>query len=89
MPDGLALDTDGRLSISCWVPDAIPALLPDSAVETMVYDPERQRLNAPTNIAFSGPGRHDLYVANYGERHIGRLTLAATSQSPHRPACPA
>ncbi len=85
VPDGLALDTEGRLYIGCWVPDAILVLAPEGKVETVVYDPERQMLNATTNIAFGGPGMRELYFANYGERHIGRLTLPVTGQPTHQP----
>lgn len=85
VPDGLALDTEGRLYISCWLPDAILVLLPDGNVETVVYDPERQILNAPTNIAFGGQGMHELYFSNYGDRHIGRLTIAPSGLALHRP----
>src|SRR5258708_3549418 len=85
VPDGLALDTEGRLYIGCWVPDAILVLAPEGKVETVVYDPERQMLNATTNIAFGGPSMRELYFANYGERHIGRLTLPVTGQPTHQP----
>lgn len=85
VPDGLALDTDGRLYISCWAPDAIFVLLPDGKVETVAYDPERQLINSPTNVAFGGPQMNELYFANCGERHVGRLTLNVTGVRPFLP----
>jgi gluconolactonase len=85
LPDGLALDTDGRLYIACYVPDAIYVLELDGSLEIVAQDPQRLILNEPTNVAFGGPAMTDLYFANLGDRHVGRLHLGVAGLTPHRP----
>jgi gluconolactonase len=84
LPDGLALDTDGHLYIGCYVPDAIYALDPDGTLHTVLLDPQRVLVNEPTNVALGTEG--DLYFANLGDRHVGRVGLDVTGLPPHRPA---
>ncbi|MBI2755431.1 MAG: SMP-30/gluconolactonase/LRE family protein [Chloroflexi bacterium] len=85
LPDGVALDADGRLYIACYVPDAIFVLGLDGSLELVIQDPRRILLNEPTNIAFGGPSMTDLYFANLGDRHVGRLHLGVAGLAPHRP----
>jgi gluconolactonase len=85
LPDGLALDVEGRLYIACYVPDAIFALAPDGDLELVLHDPQRILVNEPTNIAFRGPDRRDLVFANLGDRHVGSVRLDVTGLAPHTP----
>ena len=85
VPDGIALDDEERLYISCFVPDAIYVLQPSGDLETVLHDRERVVVNEPTNIAFGGEGLHDLYFANCGARHVARVRLETRGQRPHLP----
>ena len=56
VPDGVAYDVEGRLYVAHYTPDRLDRVLPDGTVETVVEDWEAVYLNAPTNVAFCGPG---------------------------------
>jgi gluconolactonase len=69
VPDGVLYDSQGRLLISCWAPDAVFRLEPGGALTVVVHDPLRVVLNQPTNIAFV-PGTNRLVAANIGDRYL-------------------
>jgi gluconolactonase len=70
VPDGIALDTQGNLLVSCYAPNAILRISPDRIITTLVDDWEAHTLCNPTNIAFGGAQFEKLYVANLGRWHI-------------------
>lgn len=70
VPDGIAVDTQGNLLVSCYAPNAILRISPDRSVTTLVDDWEAHTLCNPTNIAFGGPEFDKLYVSNLGRWHI-------------------
>lgn len=70
VPDGIALDTDGALYITCYRPDRIYRMRPGAAAEILADDPHAAVLNAPTNVAFVGDRLDRLVVANVGEWHL-------------------
>lgn len=79
LPDGLALDHDGRLYISCYEPSRILRTEADgSRVEIFAEDVTSHVLCHPTNIAFSGS---TLYAANLGRWHIARIDTDAWAES--------
>lgn len=82
LPDGMAFDTAGVLYVT------LPGRAKDGGlaltnqiirVDTngewtlMIDDPEGQKLVAPTNCAFGGPGLRDLYFANLEGDHFSRI----------------
>jgi gluconolactonase len=67
VPDGVALDTDGTLYVSCYRPDRIYRMRPDEAPTVLADDWEGVVLNAPTNVAFVGEQLDRMAVANVGE----------------------
>jgi sugar lactone lactonase YvrE len=69
VPDGLLYDSEGRLLISCWAPDAVFRLEPSGELRVVLHDPLRVVLNQPTNIAFV-PGTNRLVAANIGDRYL-------------------
>ena len=69
VPDGLLYDSEGRLLISCWSPDAVFRLEPGGDLSVVLHDPLRVVLNQPTNIAFV-PGTNRLVAANIGDRYL-------------------
>lgn len=80
IPDGLALDAAGNLYVTCYASDCIYRVAPDRSVALLAWDPEGTRIARPTNVAFGGPRFDDLYVANLGRWHIGRVHLGVPGQ---------
>lgn len=80
IPDGLALDAEGNLYVTCYASDCIYCVRPDRGVVLLAYDPEGTRIARPTNVAFGGSTFRDLYVANLGRWHIGRVHLGVCGQ---------
>ncbi len=80
VPDGLALDISGNLYVTCYASDCIYRVNPDRSVRLLVFDPEGTRIARPTNAAFGGPAMDDLYVANLGRWHIGRVHIGIPGQ---------
>lgn len=80
IPDGLALDVEGALYVTCYASDCIYRVGVDRRVDLLAFDPEGTRIARPTNVAFGGPGLEDLYVANLGRWHIGRVHLGVAGQ---------
>ncbi len=66
VPDGIAVDADGRLYVACYAPDRIYRIAPGGAPEVLFDDWSRMLLNAPTNLAFAGPERDRLVIASLG-----------------------
>jgi sugar lactone lactonase YvrE len=72
VPDGVAVDADGTLYISCYEPSRIYRQRPGGALELLIEDPAATTLAHPTNIALKG-GR--MYTANLGRWHITEIDL--------------
>lgn len=71
LPDGMAIDDDGGLYISCYEPSRI-LRVPAGRRTADVYieDPTAHVFAHPTNIAFDGS---ILYAANLGRWHVTRV----------------
>jgi gluconolactonase len=80
IPDGLALDAEGNLLVTCYASDCIYRVKPGGGVDLLAFDPEGTRIARPTNVAFGGPQFDDLYVANLGRWHIGKAHLGTAGQ---------
>jgi gluconolactonase len=74
-PDGLAIDNDGALLISCYAPNTIYRLSPDGQLTTVIHDWEAHTICNPTNIAFGGAENKQLFIANLGRWHIARMDM--------------
>jgi sugar lactone lactonase YvrE len=73
VPDGVAVDAEGALYISCYTPCRIYRVAPGSAPEVWLDDWEAHTLGNPTNIAFGGPDFDQLFTANLGRWHLTRI----------------
>lgn len=73
VPDGLAFDNLGNLYVSCYAPNKIYKILPNSEVTVFVNDWEAHTLSNPTNIAFGGKDFNNLFVSNLGRWHIAEI----------------
>lgn len=70
LPDGLTMDSNGRLYICCYEPSLIYRLTGMEKLELVYYDPTAHMLCHPTNGAFRGD---DLFVSNLGRWHITKI----------------
>ena len=78
VPDGIALDTDGRAYVFFFRPDRIARVDPDGTVETLAEDPEGTLLAAPTNGVWLEPDRTRLVVGSLGRWHLTECDFGAT-----------
>ena len=72
LPDGLALDVEGRLYVACYEPSRICRVEADGRLEILIDDPEAHTLCHPTNCAFRGT---ELFNSNLGRWHITRTEV--------------
>ena len=82
LPDGVALDADGRLYVACYEPSRVLRHDPRAApaggarggegLELLLDDPTAHVLCHPTNCAFRG---EELFVANLGRWHLSRAAV--------------
>jgi gluconolactonase len=70
LPDGLAVDTEGNIYVSCYEPSCLYRIRTDHQVELLIHDKEAHTLCHPTNCAFKG---EDLYTTNLGRWHITKF----------------
>ncbi|MBI3210269.1 MAG: SMP-30/gluconolactonase/LRE family protein [Candidatus Solibacter usitatus] len=77
LPDGLALDTEGNLYVSCYASDDIHRVDRSGSVTLFAYDRWAIKLSRPTNIAFHGG---HLYAANFGRNTIARAPVGRTGR---------
>lgn len=80
LPDGLALDADQNLYISCYASDEIWRVTPDGQKSLFAYDPWAILLGAPTNMAFGGPDMDVMYFANLARTTITRAKVDRKGQ---------
>lgn len=72
-PDGIALDIDENLYVSCYAPSSIYKVNRKQEITLFITDWEAHTLSNPTNIAFGGAGFNELFVSNLGRWHISRI----------------
>jgi sugar lactone lactonase YvrE len=87
VPDGVALDVDGAVYVSCYRPDAI-VRVSGGRVETVAEDPEGTLLAAPTNACFAGAERTTFVSANLGRWHLSAAEAPRPGLAPHYPELP-
>jgi gluconolactonase len=88
VPDGVALDVDGTLYVSCYRPDRIYRIHVGETPEVLADDWQGVVLNAPTNVAFVGDELDRLAVANVGEVTLVIGDVAARGLPLRYPAVP-
>ena len=77
-PDGLALDADGGLLISCYQPNLLWRWTRDEGLELIFDDWTGEHLLSPTNVAFYGERLDRLALASLCGSRINSIVL------PHR-----
>lgn len=78
--DGLTLDAEGGLWVTLYRPDGLLRVDPDGHIDVRIDDHLATTLNAPTNLAFSGPGLRRAIVANVGGRELLEADLGVAGQ---------
>jgi gluconolactonase len=72
-PDGLALDSRGNLYVTLVGMNALAVITPQGDLEVILEDPEGEKIQNPTNIAFGGPDLRDAYVGSLGGISLPRF----------------
>lgn len=86
VPDGLALDSEGGLLISCYQPNRIVRVPPEGGSPQLVLDDwSGARLTTPTNIAFFGTELRSLAIASLGGWAIKAIDTPWCGQPLHYP----
>lgn len=85
VPDGIAFDERGSLYVGCYRPDRIYRIDEDGTVVIVLDDYRGTDLSAPTNIAFGGADRRDLFIASLGRWHIARIRVPYPGAELSRP----
>jgi gluconolactonase len=75
-PDGLALDTEANLYVSCYASDEIHRISPTGEKSLFAFDRNAILISRPTNMAFGGKEFDELYVANFGRTTITRAKIS-------------
>lgn len=71
--DGLAFDRHGNLWVTLPFANRIVAITPRGKVFDVVSDPAGTMIDFPTNLAFTGPNRHEVLIVSRGS---GRIVAA-------------
>ncbi|RVU02046.1 SMP-30/gluconolactonase/LRE family protein [Mucilaginibacter limnophilus] len=72
-PDGVALDEDENLYITCYTPNAIYKADNKRSIKMFIDDWEAHTLSNPTNIAFGGENFDQIFTSNLGRWHISKI----------------
>jgi gluconolactonase len=79
-PDGLTLDAEGNLYVSCYASDDIHRVSPSREKTLFAHDRNAILLGSPTNMAFGGENLDVLYVANLARTTITRARVNRRGQ---------
>lgn len=79
-PDGLTLDAEGNLYVSCYASDEIWRISPAREKTLFAWDRWAIHLGSPTNMAFGGPDFDELYFANLARTTITRVKTTRKGQ---------
>jgi gluconolactonase len=88
-PDGLAMDAEGGLLISCYQPNRILRVPPGGGDPQVVLDDwSGARLLTPTNVAFFGEDLSRLAIASLGGWAVKAIQTPWRGQPLHYPTIP-
>ena len=80
VPDGAAFDELGNLYVTCYASASIHKISPGGEVSLFACDPQATMIAGPTNIAFGGPEKNEMFIANLNRWHICRTRLGVRGQ---------
>jgi gluconolactonase len=70
VPDGVALDVEGGIWVSCFQPNRVYRVDPSGEVAVVLDDWSGEEMLSPTNVAFAGPELKTLLLASLCGRTI-------------------
>jgi gluconolactonase len=79
-PDGLALDAEGNLYVSCYASDEVWRISPTREKTLFAWDRWAVLLGSPTNMAFGGENFDEIYFANLARTTITRVKVGRKGQ---------
>jgi gluconolactonase len=85
VPDGLAVDANGRVYVGCWRPDRVYLLSTGREPTVLLDDPTGEYLTTPTNACFGGDDMRRLYLASISGWTIQTLHVETPGQPLPRP----
>ena len=89
IPDGVALDDEGGLVVSCYQPNRILRVPPGGGEPSLVLDDwTGLRLFVPTNVAFYGRDMRQLAIANLGGVELRTIEVPWRGQRLNYPDVP-
>lgn len=80
VPDGAAFDERGNLYVTCYATHTLYRISPVGEVSLFACDPQGTMIAAPTNIAFGGRGKNEMYIANLNRWHICQARVVVRGQ---------
>jgi len=89
VPDGIALDAEGGLWISCWQPNRILRVPPGGGRQVVVDDWTGVHVITPTNIAFAGEALDVLAIASLGGQTVQAIDPGVAGRPLSYPELPA
>jgi sugar lactone lactonase YvrE len=78
IPDGLALDADQNLYVTCYGSHNVYRVSPKGKVSLFAHDLSGTMIASPTNAAFGSDGY--IYFANLSRWHICRVHVGTKGQ---------
>jgi sugar lactone lactonase YvrE len=85
VPDGVALDAEGGIWVSCFQPNRIYRLDPSGELAVVIDDWSGEEVLSPTNIAFAGADLRTLVLASLCGRTVKQLDVWVAGQALHYP----
>jgi sugar lactone lactonase YvrE len=77
-PDGVTFDCDGNLIVTLPLLNRIVVLDRGGTERTLIDDPDRTKLDLPTNCAFGGPNSDELFIGHVIADHVARVRYGRT-----------
>jgi gluconolactonase len=82
VPDGLSLDVDGNLYVTCYASHEIYRVSPERRLALLARDVNGMLLGGPTNMCFGGRGYEEIFVANLCRYTISRAPVGRVGLRP-------
>ncbi|MCW5983363.1 MAG: SMP-30/gluconolactonase/LRE family protein [Bryobacteraceae bacterium] len=82
VPDGLNLDIDGNLYVTCYASHEIYRVAPNREVVLLARDVNGMLLGGPTNMCFGGSDYREIFVSNLCRFTISRAAAGRTGLRP-------
>lgn len=87
-PDGISLDAEGAMYVSCYRPDRLYRIPPGGAPSVLAEDPDGLVLNQPANTAFVGDRLDRLAVSSLGGWSISVVEIEVPGLALRYPKLP-